>query len=145
MNEAGEVVQLSDFAGTPVVLNVWATWCAPCVEELPYFQELYDEHGADGEAFKFLLVNNNEPADKAGAFLRDDLGVTLPAVFDADRELLESEDLDKTSDILKDYRVRGMPSTYFIDAEGKIAAVKAGFLLANEAPILFDSIGVTLP
>lgn len=145
VNEAGEVVQLSDFLGAPVVLNVWASWCAPCVEELPYFQELYDEHGANGEAFQFLLMNNNEAADEASAFLRNELGVTLPAVFDADSELREREDLDKTLDILKNYRVRGMPSTYFIDAQGKIAAIKAGFLLPDEAPILFDSIGVNLP
>lgn len=144
INAQGEVVQLSDFFGTPLVLNIWATWCPPCVEELPLFQQFYDEYSNSGELFNVLLVNNNEDAAAASAFLQE-LGVTLPSVYDASKYQREQDDLDKTTDVIESYRVRGMPSTYFIDAEGAIAGVKAGFLLPEEAPALFGNIGVDIP
>ena len=145
VDEAGEAVTLADFSGTPLVLNFWASWCAPCVEELPFFQETFEAHGEAGKAFQFLLVNNNESADKALTFLRDELGITLPAALDAPRDVRRADNLDTTLDVIKRYRARGMPATYFIDAEGTVRAVKQGFLLESEAPQLFESIGVELP
>ena len=94
MDAAGEPVSLSSFLGTPVVLNFWATWCPPCVEELPLFDRLEREvnskineaEGAPG--VKVLLVNNNEDPEEAANFL-DELGVSLPSGFDATRERRE--------------------------------------------------------
>lgn len=151
LNDKGEVVKLSSFAGTPLILNFWATWCAPCVEELPFFEEVHDrvnEDSADGEtALNILLVNNNEAADKAAEFLRGELDIALPVALDATKEQLsefreQDVSLDNTLRVLKDYRVRGMPTTFFIDAEGVIQGVKVGFLLPQEMPDLLASIGV---
>ena len=149
VDAAGVPVSLSSFAGTPVVLNFWATWCPPCVEELPLFDRLEREiNGTEGASeVRVLLVNNNEDPETAATFL-DELGVSLPSGFDATREAREAfrargEELDKTLEVLKRYRVRGMPTTFFIDAEGTIRAVKVGGLTPAEASENLAAIGVT--
>lgn len=151
LNETGDVVKLSDFSGTPLILNFWATWCAPCIEELPFFEQVHDEINAssaeDESALNVLLVNNNESAEKAAAFLRDELGIGLPVALDASKEQLgafrdEGVTLDNTLRVIRDYRVRGMPTTFFIDADGVIQGVKIGFLLPSEMPDLLASIGL---
>ena len=50
----GKEVSLSDYAGKPVIVNFWATWCGPCKEELPYFEEAYEKYG---EQIQFLMVD----------------------------------------------------------------------------------------
>ena len=142
VDRAGETVSLSDFQGKPLVLNAWATWCAPCVEELPFFQRLDDEVNGEGTKLGFLLLNSGEAPDAAAAFL-EELAVTLPAAFDATRDQAEALEVDKTLDVLRDYRVRGMPTTFFIDAEGVIQGVKVGLLLPNEASTFLENIGVS--
>ena len=142
VNQAGETVSLSDFRGKPLVLNAWATWCAPCVEELPFFQQLDDEVNGEEVELGFLLLNSGEAPDVAAAFL-EELEVTLPAVFDVTRNQAEAAEVDETLDVLRDYRVRGMPTTFFIDAEGTIQGVKVGFLFPDEAATFLESIGVS--
>ena len=141
VNRAGEVVSLADFQGTPLVLNAWATWCAPCVEELPFFQQLADEVNREEVELGFLLVNSGEAPDDAAAFL-EELEVTLPAVFDGTRDQAATLEVDETLNVLREYRVRGMPTTFFIDAEGIIQGVKVGLLLPSEAATFLESIGV---
>ena len=85
----GESVSLADFQGQPLILNVWASWCAPCVEELPFFQRLYSDTNADGENLDILLVNNGENPAEAGAFLQS-LEVTLPTALDPTKEQREA-------------------------------------------------------
>ena len=138
----GEVVSLADFQGTPLVLNAWATWCAPCVEELPLFQQISDEVNGEGVELGFLLLNSGEAPDAAAEFL-EGLEVTLPAAFDATRERAAVLEVDETLDVLRDYRVRGMPTTFFIDAGGVIQGVKVGLLLPSEAVTFLESIGVS--
>lgn len=144
LNDQGAAVSLSDFAGTPVVLNFWASWCAPCVEEIPFFSEVSAtvNANADTPELVFLLVNNSEDAGKALTFLRESLASPLPVALDADKATREALGLDRTLDVVKNYRVRGMPSTFFIDANGVIQAVKQGLLLESEAPALLATIGV---
>lgn len=151
LDENGELIRLSDFAGTPLILNFWATWCAPCIEELPFFAQVHDEVNLESKAgesaLNVLLVNNNESADKASSFLREELDINLPVALDATKEQLGSfRDagvmLDNTLRVLRDYRVRGMPTTFFIDADGIVQGMKVGFLLPSEMPELLASIGV---
>lgn len=99
------VVHLSDFRGRAVVLNWYASWCGPCREEIPDFLRAHETLGDD--QLVILGVNLDEPADRALGFL-EDLDATFPAVLDSDGRVYNHYLLTQ----------RGMPTTYFIDAEG---------------------------
>ncbi len=149
VNKQGQLVTLADFQGKPLVLNVWATWCPFCVEELPLFQRIQDElqgRSTEPEA-TILIVNNNESPAAAIRYLDEVVKVNLPAVFDATRDQraqlsAEGVKLDSTVDVLKRYRVRGMPTTFFIDSTGVIQGIKVGLLTELEASQLLAQIGV---
>ena len=53
LNASGKQVELSDYFGKPIVVNLWATWCPPCKAELPYFDNAYNRYGQ----VQFLMVN----------------------------------------------------------------------------------------
>lgn len=144
LGQDGEVVRLADLQGVPVVLNIWATWCAPCIEELPLLQEASQALNA-GEAPRvvFLLVNNNENPDAARRFLLEQ-NIDLLAGFDAvgaERQAL-SEPVDATLTVMRRYRVRGMPTTFFIDAQGVIRSIKLGLVTPEELSEHLGGIGV---
>jgi peroxiredoxin len=109
----GNAVKLSDLRGTVVWVNFWATWCVPCKKELPDIQKLYDEKHADG--LEVLAVNWKDDPEAARQFF-DSRGITLPLL------------LDRRGDVYDQYRLQGLPDSFFIDREGKIAALQFGFL-----------------
>jgi thiol-disulfide isomerase/thioredoxin len=109
----GQSVSLASLQGKPVVLNFFATWCGPCKYELPAFQAMAERHADRG--LTFLLVDLQEDAEQVAPFL-ESLKVSLPAV------------LDESGRVTKTYRVRGLPSTFFVDREGVIRAVQLGAL-----------------
>lgn len=139
VDDAGQPIALADVMGEPVVLNVWATWCPPCRAELPLFEQTQAELASE---VTFLLVNNNESAPAATQFLQQE-GITLLAAFEPTRAQRNEFDLDTTRDVVRDYRVRGMPTTFFIDADGIIQAVKVGEVQHAELTELLATIGVT--
>lgn len=119
--------QLADYRGQAVVINWYASWCGPCKAEIPDFLEA---QAALGDQVVFLGVNYLEPRDKALGIL-DELGADYPAV------------LDSRGSVAEHYRVAGMPSTFFVDKDGVLRAMKAGrvseeelaeFLTASGAP-----------
>jgi cytochrome c biogenesis protein CcmG/thiol:disulfide interchange protein DsbE len=109
-------LRLSELAGRPVVLNFFATWCVPCKQELPTFEQLAARHADKG--LSFLLVDMAEDPDDVAVFL-DALKVTLPTV------------VDDTGEIVKTYRVRALPSTFFIGRDGNIKMAQLGALDEN--------------
>ena len=115
----GSQTALSDFLGTPVVLNFWASWCGPCKMELPDFQETYDELGGD---VQFLIVNltdgSRETVETASAYLKEQ-GYTLPAYYDTQLSAAAA------------YGVNAIPCTYFIDAQGRAVARSSGAIDAQ--------------
>ncbi|MFN2222611.1 MAG: TlpA disulfide reductase family protein [Candidatus Promineifilaceae bacterium] len=109
----GRPVSLSDFRGRPVVVNFWATWCAPCRLEMPVFEKIYEQHQDDGLAI--LALNQSEQAAVARDFFYDEMGLTFTPL------------LDKNSDISALYGSYSvLPSTFFIDADGKVVAIHRG-------------------
>jgi cytochrome c biogenesis protein CcmG, thiol:disulfide interchange protein DsbE len=145
----GEVVRLADFRGTPVVLNFWATWCPPCLEELPLFQEIAASLSEEGVRVAFLLLNAGEPPERARRFLKDE-GIFLAVAFDAtgeERRALAARGIeaDTTMSAMRDYRVRGMPTTFFIDAEGVLQATKVGMVSAGEMSQYLAALGLAWP
>ena len=101
----GNLVSLSDYGGRPVIVNFWATWCAPCRIEMPELQAAFEQHQDDGLAI--LALDQDEPAEVAGAYFYDEMGLTFTPL------------LDENSAVSTHYGSYGvLPSTYFIDASG---------------------------
>lgn len=100
-------IKLSDYKGKVVLLNFWATWCPPCVREMPSMERLQQE--IDADSFKVIAINQMEDADQVFAFTGQ---LTVDPTF----EIL----FDKTSSVSREYAVRGLPTTYLIDKQGMI-------------------------
>ena len=96
--------------GTPVVVNVWASWCAPCRAEMPLLDRAADDFAGD---VVFLGVASKDSRAAAGDFL-EEVGVDYPSVFDATGQVREALEL------------RGFPTTYFFDASGELVASMTG-------------------
>ena len=110
-DEVGNPVKLSDFIGKkPIVLNFWASWCGPCRSEMPDFNEVSQELK---DSVQFLMINvtdgNRETVEIASQFVKDN-GFTFPVYYDT------------SSTAALTYQAYGLPTTYFINMEGKIAA-----------------------
>ena len=112
----GNPVKLSDFIGTPVVVNFWASWCGPCKSEMPAFDALSAKY--EGKV-AFLMVNltdgSRETVEGAQSFIQS-AGYTFPVYFDTDRSAAMA------------YGVYSIPATYLIDAEGHAVAYGIGAL-----------------
>lgn len=115
-DEDGNAYKLSDYEGTPVVLNFWASWCGPCKSEMPEFEEAYEQYGED---IHFLMVNMTdgyqETVDSAKKMITDK-GYTFPVYYDTDLEAARA------------YSVYSIPATYFIDKNGYMTAYAQGAL-----------------
>jgi thiol-disulfide isomerase/thioredoxin len=105
----GDEVSLSDFAGTPIVLNFWASWCPPCRNEIPALVELAERH----PEIALVGVNFQDAAADARALQRE-LGFDFPSIADPRGELGARLGL------------QGMPTTFFLDGEHRIVAVVLG-------------------
>jgi peroxiredoxin len=106
----GETITLSSYAGKPVVLNYWATWCPPCRIEMPHLQQASEDY--DGRVV-FLGINQAEPEQLIRNF-RDKYALTYPLLLDPN---LTAHNL---------YSVLNLPTTVFIDAEGVVREVVVG-------------------
>lgn len=101
---------LSEQQGKVVLLNFWATWCGPCVREMPAFEKLYGEYGED---VAILAVNCMESEDIVKAF-QEENGYTFPIACDPE------------GDISLKYPSQGIPYTLVIDKEGIIQKIYVG-------------------
>jgi len=125
----GSSISLSDYAGKPVVLGFWATWCPACRRELPAFQEAYE---AMGDEVTFLMVNittEESSVDAVAAFLEEQ-NLSLPVCYDTE------------GDAMTAYVAYSLPVTYFINADGKIAHQVLGSL---NSTTLQEGIDIIIP
>jgi len=98
-----KTVNLKDYRGRFILLNFWATWCSPCLKEMPDLEEAYLEMGQ--EKLVVLAVGMGESVEKIKAFFNK-YGFTFPLLA------------DKKMEITKLYGVRNIPVTYLIDPDG---------------------------
>ena len=119
LGEQGHRLRLSDYKGTPIVLNFWASWCPPCRMHLPHFQEAFDRYGND---VKFIMLNFyvDETMETARSYI-DSAGYTFDVYFDEAHEGAVA------------YGVTGIPETFFINAD---SIVTDSFL----GPIDYDTV-----
>jgi len=102
----GDTVRLADFRGRTVLLNVWATWCTPCREEMPTLDRLQAELGGPDFAVVALSIDR-AGADVVGAFF-DEIGIEHLAIH-----------VDASGRASRQLSVVGLPSTLLLDAEGR--------------------------
>lgn len=111
----GEMIQLSDNMGKPTIVNIWASWCPPCRDEMPYFETSYQEHGSD---INFVMLNalESRPTETKEAALKfaKEIGLTMPIYFDDNA----SNQIEFTANML--------PLTALLDAEGEVIEVVRG-------------------
>ena len=107
----GKLVSLSNFRGKPVMLNFWATWCGPCVYEMPYLQQIYEEWSTKGLVLR--AIDMGESSAQVKEFLQK-YNLSLPVLLDTEQE------------VALRYNVLGIPATFFIDKHGLVQAIKPG-------------------
>lgn len=108
---AGNSVSLEQFRGKIVIVNFWATWCPPCRQEMPEFNELSRELAESGEAV-LLAVNltdgRRDTPEKVAKFIKDN-GYSMTVLLDTEQAAAS------------EFGVLYIPSTFVIDAEGRLA------------------------
>ncbi len=123
----GEQVKLSDFEGKPVVVNFWATWCAPCRVEMPALQARFEQYKSSG--LRILAVDFDEPEEDVHNF-RDEFGLTFTIL------------LDPGAKVQKLYRTRAYPTTFFIDRNGVIQVQHFGAMTEKQLDANLAQIGI---
>lgn len=123
---AGDTLRLADLRGQVVLINFWATWCGPCVEEIPEFVELYEELHPQGLAIVGITV--------------DEEGAEIVAPFAARFNINYPVALDPEGAVAEEYGgVFALPTTYVIDAEGQIVDRVIGlYPVAEKRPALLE-------
>ena len=107
VNLAGDSVSLADLRGKVVLLNVWATWCPPCREEMPGLEALHQELAPQGLRVVGVSIDRSGAGPEINSFLQDN-GVTFPILHDADER------------VTRVFRTAGVPETFLIDADGTL-------------------------
>ncbi|HEX6587854.1 MAG TPA: TlpA disulfide reductase family protein [Longimicrobiales bacterium] len=115
----GDTVALADLRGAPVLVNVWATWCMPCREEMPELQAIQDEFGGGG----LRVVGVSIDQKRAGAEIRrfiDEHAIAFMILH------------DPASRVAQTFRTAGVPETVLIDANGVLRARWIGQVDADD-------------
>ena len=100
----GKMVNLSDYRGAVVLVNIWATWCPPCVDEMPSLERLYKEF--KGENFEILAVSIDAAGTKAVAPFMKKHNLSFPALIDPEGTISAL------------YQTTGVPESFIVNQEG---------------------------
>lgn len=106
-------IQLSEYKGKVVLLNFWATWCPPCVKEMPSMQRLHDKFPE--QDFEIVAISAGESQAAVESFMMGlDTELTFPIL------------LDEQGRTFKDFGIRGLPMSFLFDREGKLIKTISG-------------------
>ncbi len=125
----GQNHQLQDFEGKIVLLNFWATWCAPCRLEMPLLEK-HSQEIAGGE-FVILAINLQESIDQVQEFV-DEMGLSMPVLLDLDGKVSQQ------------YHIIGYPSSILIDRNGTIQAIHIGIISEPQLHQYLETVGFSL-
>ncbi len=106
MDQNGNVINVAQLKGKVVFINFWATWCPPCIAEMPNINKLYQDYAQDKKVV-FLMISLDRSFDKAKKFLQQ-----KGFDFDIYRPL---------SNLPSEFQSRGIPNTFVLGKDGKIA------------------------
>jgi thiol-disulfide isomerase/thioredoxin len=113
----GERLDLADWRGNVVVVNLWASWCPPCRAESGALEKAYDATKADGVEFVGIVSGGKDSVDNAKAFVRK-FGISYPSVFDKDNSVVLA--------FRGQLPPAAIPTTLVLDREGRVAARTLG-------------------
>lgn len=103
----GDTARLADLGGEVVLLNVWATWCTPCRQEIPELQALHEKHASEGLRVVGVTVDSRSAEAEVRRFI-DEFGMTYEVWWDPDQTAVST------------FEAIGVPLTVLIDRDGKI-------------------------
>lgn len=114
----GNSYTLGDLRGQPIIINFWATWCAPCRIEMPELQATFEKYQDDG--LIILAVDQEETAVVVRDFFYDEMDLTFTPL------------LDTNGQVAQIYGAVNFPSTFFVNAEGIITALHRGPMVESQ-------------
>ncbi len=115
----GDSLSLGDLAGAPVLVNLWATWCPPCREEMPYLQSLHDRMAPMGLRTVAISVDDRSARSQVASFI-DEVGVDFDVLLDP---------RGRSMDV---FQVVGLPATFLVDRDGVIRLFRLGPVLPSD-------------
>lgn len=124
-NLFGQIVHLSDFKGNVVLLNFFGTWCPPCREEMPSLENAFQTNKDKG--FIVLGISGDKEKETVESFVQN-YKLTFPVLLDSENRVFQQ------------YFVRGIPTTYLLDRQGRIATMYPGEAdwSSREAQVLLE-------
>ncbi len=128
----GTPITGKDLLGAPYMLNIWATWCAPCRQEMPELQELHNAYAEQGFRVVGVSVDDKGSADLIGEFT-EELAIGFPIYHDPSWEIVDA------------YSLLGLPGTFLVDAEGLVVRKWMGPFRPMEEDVQRDVRAVLVP
>jgi peroxiredoxin len=122
----GKMVRLSDYAGSVVLIDFWATWCVPCEAEIPHLEELYQQNKARGFVVLGISMDGPETIANVPAFVRSH-NLSFPMLLDEDTKVVGIYNPKRTA-----------PLSILIDRGGRIVRVRQGYSAGDENLIAAD-------
>ena len=119
----GDSASLGALRGKVVMLNIWATWCAPCRDEIPVLETLHQQYGGDGLEIVGVSVDARGEEKRIGEFASR-IGMTYPIWHDPD---------ERVSSL---YQAIGVPATYLIDREGILRWRRLGPIAGDDTTFM---------
>ena len=127
------LVSPADYAGRPLFLNFWASWCAPCVRELPALEEFVAQYSGVSGGPALLTINLGETASEISGFLQE-IGVqNLPVAMDINQV------------VKRDYGVQNLPTTFVIDGDGIVRHMKLGEMKYEDMELYLQALDYGAP
>ncbi|MFO7262417.1 MAG: TlpA family protein disulfide reductase [Symbiobacteriaceae bacterium] len=119
---AGDTVSLARLRGEPVLLNIWATWCPPCREEMPLLQALHEEYGPRGLRVIGVSIDARGAESAIREFV-EEYGIGFTILYDPDGRVTRA------------FRSAGVPETFLIGRNGRVAGRWIGMLKPSDPTI----------
>ena len=117
----GQPIRLADYRGKTLIVNFWATWCPPCRAEMPSLQRAWEQVRGDG--IELIAINVGESEGTIQRYLEQvPIGFPLP--------------MDRDSKVVQQWPIRGLPTTFVVDPEGRLAYKAAGEREWDDADLL---------